>query len=77
MKIISKVLSKRIKNLLPFLISSSQTAYVKNRFISESGRAISDILEISNSLALEGILVTVDIGKAFASVNHRFLLQIL
>ena len=77
MKIISKVLSIRIKNVLPFLTSSNQTAYVKNSFISESGRVISDILEISNSLALEGFLVTVDIEKAFDSVNHCFLLQIL
>ena len=52
MKIIKKVLSTRIKNVLPFLISSNQTAYVKNRFISESGRVISDILEMANSLAL-------------------------
>ena len=44
MKIISKVLSTRIKGVLPYLISSNQTAYVKNRFISESGRLISDIL---------------------------------
>ena len=33
MKIISKVLSTRIKDVLPYLISSNQTAYVKNRFI--------------------------------------------
>ena len=33
MKIISKVLSARIKYVLPFLIISNQTAYVKNRFI--------------------------------------------
>ena len=38
---------------------------------------ISDILEISNALALEDFLVTIDIGKAFDSVNHCFLLQIL
>ena len=54
-----------------------QTAYVKNRFISKSGRVISDILEIANTFALEGFPVTVDIEKAFNSVNHRFLLQIL
>ena len=36
---------------------------------------ISNVLEISNTLALEGFLVTVDIEKAF--VNHCFLLQIL
>ena len=72
MKIISKVLSTGIKYVLPFLVSSNQTAYVKNRFISESERAISDILEIANALALEGFLVTVDIEKAFDSVNHCF-----
>ena len=77
MKIISKVLSTRIKNVLPCLISSNQTAYVKNRFISEGGRVISDILEIPSSLALESSLVTVDIENAFDSVNNCFLLQVL
>ena len=76
-KIISKVLSTRTKNVLPFLISSNQTAYAKNRFISKSGRVISDNLEIPNTLALEGFLVTITIEKAFDSVNHCFLLQIL
>ena len=76
MKIISKVLSTRIKSVLPYLISSNQTAYVKNRFISKSGRVISDILEIANTLVLEGFLVTVDVEKPFDFVNHRFLLQI-
>ena len=63
MEIISKALSRRTKNVLPFLISSNQTAYVKNRFISESGGVISHILEIANTLALEGFLVTIDIEK--------------
>ena len=77
MNIISKVLSTRIKNVLPCLISPNQTAYVKNRFISEGGRVISDILEIPSSLALESSLVTVDIENAFDSVNNCFLLQVL
>ena len=38
---------------------------------------ISDILKISNSLALEGFLIRVDIEKAFDSVNHCFILHIL
>ena len=76
MKIISKVPSTRIKGVLPYLISSNQTTYIKNRFISESGRLISDILEIAKTLALEGFLVTIDIEKTFDFVNHCFLLQI-
>ena len=63
--------------MLTFLISSNQTAYVTNRFIIESGRVISDILEILNTLALEGFLITVDIEKAIGSVNHCFLLRFL
>ena len=77
MKIISKVLSTKIKGVLPYLISSNQTAYVKNRFISKSGRLILDILEIAETLELEGFLVTRDVEKAFDSVDHCFLLQIL
>ena len=37
-KLISKALSNRSRNLLPNLISSNQSAYVTNRFISEGGR---------------------------------------
>ena len=57
MKIIREVLSARIKNVLSFLISTNLTAYIKNRFISKSGRVISDIVAISNTLPLEGFLV--------------------
>ena len=77
MKIIRNVLPTKIKNVLPFLISSNQTALVKNKFISKIGRVISDILEIANTLALKDFLVTADIEKTFDSVNHCFLLQIL
>ena len=76
MKITSKVFSSRIKNVLPFLISSNQRAYIKNRFINESERVISDILQIANTLAV-GFLVIIVRKKAFDSVNHCFLLQIL
>ena len=62
-KIISKVLSTGINGVLPYLISSNQTAYVESRFVSESGRLISDILEIAKTLVLEGFLVTIDTEK--------------
>ena len=46
MKVISKVLSARIKNVLRFLISLIQTTYVKNRLINKRGRVISDFRNI-------------------------------
>ena len=74
---VSKVLAERLKTALPSLISSNQTAYLNGRFISEGGRLISDIFEVSDLLKLKGLLLTVDIEKAFDSVNHNFLLKVL
>ena len=51
-KLISKLLAERLKKVLPSLISKNQTAYVKGRFMSEGGRLISNILEISDKLKL-------------------------
>ena len=73
LKLISKALATRLKELLTDLISSNQTAYVKNRYISESGRLIYDALETVSILNKKGFLVTVDIKKAFNSVDHSFL----
>ena len=76
-KILSKTISKKIKAVLPMLISSQQTAYVKNRFIRGSGRLISAIIEISAWLNIERVLVTMDIEKAFDSLDHYFLSPVL
>jgi hypothetical protein len=77
LKILSKALAKRIKQVLPSIIGSEQTAYVKNRFIGEGGRLISDILEVTDTLNLNGYMVTIDFEKAFDSLNHEFLMQVL
>ena len=76
-KIISKALSEKLKEVLPDLISSQQTAYVKNRHIGESGRLISDIIEITKIRKIGGFLVTMDIEKAFDSLDHNFLISTL
>ena len=47
LKIIPKTFSEKLKRVLPDLISSQQTAYVKNRHIGESRRLISDVTEIT------------------------------
>ena len=66
-----------LKKVFPSLITHKQTAYVQSRCISETGRLISDILEIADTLNLEGYLVTIDIEKAFDSLNHSFLIPFL
>ena len=66
-----------MKDILPKIISSRQSAYVKNRFIGENGRLISDITEVADLFNIEGYIVTMDIEKAFDSLDHTFLIQVL
>ena len=47
-KIVSKALAAKLKDILPEIISYEQSAYVKNRFIGENGRLISDITEAAD-----------------------------
>ena len=76
-KIISKVLLSRLKKVLPNLISPQQTAYVENKCISESGRLIADIIQITDVLSIEGFLVAMDIEKAFDSLDHTSVISVL
>ena len=62
-----------MKNVLSELISSNQTAYVKNRCISESDRLISYVIEMCYIFDIPGYLVTMDIEKASDSLDHDFL----
>ena len=81
LKIISKILSKAFaakpKRTLPSIISSNQTAYVERRCISESGRLISDIIEIYGKENIPGFLVTMDLEKVFDSLDNGFVLCVL
>ena len=72
-----KALATRLKETLPDLISYQQTAYLKNRFIGERERLLSDILEISAVFNMRRYIVTIDIEKAFDSLSHSFLLAYL
>ena len=63
MKLISKILASCLKSVISTIANENQVAYVSNMFIGESGRLISDVLEITNSLDIEGLLMTVDRKK--------------
>ena len=67
----------RLKKVLPMLIGPGQTAYVKGRFIGESGRLIADIIDTTNVENIEGYLLAIDFEKAFDSLNHNSLIAVL
>ena len=77
LKIVLKALASRLKTVLPYITSSKQTTYLEKRFIGETGRLISDILSVTNNSNIKSYLVTMDIEKAFDSLDHSFLISVL
>ena len=48
MRIISKILASNLKNVISTIANENLFVYLNNRLISESGRLISVVLEITN-----------------------------
>ena len=67
----------RLKKVIGTLISIDQTTYVPGRFIGESVRLAFDLNEYTDIHNLHGYLVTIDIVKAFDSVDHKYLCAVL
>lgn len=72
-KLIAKSLAIRLEKILPKIISQSQYAYVKNRYIGENVRAVSDINDYLKQNNHSGIIMQIDFEKAFDSVNWKFM----
>ena len=68
-KIVSKVIAKRIQNVLPKLIHVNQSGFIKNRFISDTIRTILDIIDYTDINNKEGLLMMIDFEKAYDSVE--------
>ena len=76
-KILTKALASKLKKVLKTIVGSNQTAYVEGRFIGEASRLISDVLEVTKECNIPGYMVMIDVEKAFDSMDHGFLLEVL
>ena len=76
-KILTKVIALRLEKILPKIASSSQSGYVKGRFIGESIRLIKDVMDFTKQKELPGIAVFLDFEKAFDSIEWDFLQKCL
>ena len=76
-KILTKVIAKRIENVLPTLINPDQTGYVKGRYIGENIRLIYDLIHYTDKTNQKGIAIFLDFKKAFDSIEWSYLLETL
>ena len=76
-KLIAKVMANRLKVCLHQIIHEDQTGFMKGRNIGSNIRAIIDVIEYCDANQIPGSIILLDIEKAFDSVDHDFLFQVL
>jgi len=76
-KICTKTIALRTNKLLEKLLSDTQTGYVPGRQVTNNNRMIEEIIELVNKSDDEAYLITLDAQKAFDSVDHTYLLEVL
>ena len=72
-KIVAKVLANRIKKVMESIIGETQMAFMKNRQILDSFVVAEEILHKWRKGGDGGLLVKLDFKKAYDSVGHSFL----
>nr|XP_016490429.1 PREDICTED: uncharacterized protein LOC107810195 [Nicotiana tabacum] len=77
-KIISKLLSTRLSQLLPKLISDNQTGFVKGRLITENILLAQEIVhDIGKNNQGGNIVIKLDMSKAYGKLSWSFLTTVL
>jgi len=77
LKMLSKVLAIRLREVVGRVIHHDQTYCVPNRSIFDNIFLIRDILEVSRLLSLNTGLISIDQEKAFDRVEHGYLWRTL
>ena len=76
-KILSKVLTNRLKSVLASVISESQSCGVPGRFSGSKIRTLQDIVNHCNCHQTGGALVSLDQEKAFDRVDWGYMQKVL
>ena len=63
--------------MLPKIINSDQKGLIKGRYIGETIRLISDIMEYTKAQSLSGILLSLDFKKVFDTLEWPYINKML
>ncbi|CAN0884339.1 LINE-1 retrotransposable element ORF2 protein [Linum grandiflorum] len=76
-KILSKVLLERLLELMPVLVSKHQCAFVSDRQILDAALIANELIDSRRRSGKSGLVIKLDIEKAYDHVNWNCLLQLL
>ena len=76
-KILTKILSNRLKPTLEHTISIEQTCEIPNRSIFSNLFTIREIINHSNTKNINSFIISIDQEKSFDKVDREFLYQIM
>ncbi len=77
MKILSKALANRLKEVMKQVIHLDQTYCVPGRSILDNVHLIRDVLDVSGFLGVDLGLISIDQEKAFDGIEHQYLWKTL
>ena len=76
-KLYSKILARRLVDILPKVISEDQFGFVKGRHIGSCIRFVQDIIDYTDLNNIPGIILQLDFEKAFDTIEHKFIWRTL
>ena len=76
-KLITKSIANRMNDVLPSMVSKSQTCAVRGRQIHHNLLLIREILTYAKREQLPAYIVSVDQEKAFDKVNRKYMFKVL
>lgn len=76
-KILAKVLSRRLKKVIPGVISEVQIAFIGGRCILDGVMIANEVIEWWQSSKHRGVILKLDFQKAYDSVNWDFLVSMI
>ncbi|XP_071727348.1 uncharacterized protein [Rutidosis leptorrhynchoides] len=76
-KVVAKILSNRLRKVIPNLVGFEQSAFIKGRNIMDGALIANETLEYLKNHKLKSLIFKVDFEKAFDSLSWEFLVEIM
>ncbi|XP_071715131.1 uncharacterized protein [Rutidosis leptorrhynchoides] len=76
-KIIAKLLSNHLRNVIPSLVGLEQSAFLKGRFIHDGALIVNECIDFLKWKKQKGFIFKVGFEKAFDSINWDFLFEVM